>query len=115
MAKDPNDYILGKKNHYRYNDLIVYENIKASFNENMPYILLTIYNQETRIVHKQCFIPESFLGRKSSFYSLGESLVIYGNNRETNVLRLNLSNVNSPLRSIERIELSIVKNEGCRR
>lgn len=115
MAKDPNDYILGKKNHYRYNDLIVYENIKASFNENMPYILLTIYNQETRIVHKQCFIPESFLGRKSSFYSLGESLVIYGNNKETNVLRLNLSNVNSPLRSIERIELSIVKNEGCRR
>ncbi len=114
MAKDPNDYVLGKKNHYRFNDLIVYGAIKTKFNENTPHILLTIYNQETKIVHKQCFMPESFLGRKSAFYSLGESLVIYGNNKENNVLRLNLSNFNNLLRSIKRIELSIVKNESCR-
>lgn len=114
MAKDPNDYILGSKRHYKFNDLVAYENIKNTFNQNNPHILLTIYNQESKILHKQCYLPESFLGRKPAFYALGESLVIYGNNKEVNVLKLSLSNFQISLRNIERFELSIVTNESCR-
>ena len=114
MAKDPNDYVFGKKNHYKFNDVLITESIRNRFNNNVPRIQLTIYTQNNNVLFVQCYVPESFTGTKPSLYSMGDTLIVYGNQVENNIIRLHLSNMNDTIRSIERFELAVVSNETCK-
>jgi hypothetical protein len=114
MAKDPKDYVLGKKNHYKFNDVLIMESIRNRFENNAPRIQLTIYSQNNNVFFTQCYIPESFAGTKPSLYSMGDTLKVYGNQTENNIIRLHLSNMNDVIRSIERFELTVVGHESCK-
>lgn len=114
MAKDPKDYVFGKKNHYKFNDILIMESIKNRFENNTPRIQLTIYSQNNNVFFTQCYVPESFAGTKPSLYSMGDTLIIYGNQVENNIIRLHLSNMNDTIRLIERFELTVATNESCR-
>lgn len=114
MAKDPNDYVFGQKNHYKFNDINTFEAIKQRMNENIPRIQLTIYNQNNTVFYKQCYIPESFTGSKPGLYSMGNTLIVYGNQTENNIIRLHLTHMGESLKLIERLELNVVGHESCK-
>lgn len=114
MAKNPKDYVLGKKNHYKFNDVITMNSVTNRFVEHTPRIQLTITDQSNNIFYKQCYLPESFTGRKPGVYSIGDILTIYGNQIETNVIRIRPANTSDALKSIERIELNVVGHESCK-
>ncbi len=114
MAKDPKDYVLGKKNHYKFNDILTMNTIVARFNNHKPNIQLVIHNQNNSVFFKQCYTPESITGRKPGLYAIGDTLIVYGNQTENNIIRVRLSNIGDALRFIERIELSVVGHESCK-
>jgi len=114
MAKDPKDYVFGKKNHYKFNDVLTMHTIIDRFNNHMPNIQLVIYNQNNTVFYKQCYTPESFTGRKPGLYSIGDTLILYGNQTENNIIRIHLSNIGDALKFIERIELSVADHESCK-
>lgn len=114
MAKDPKDYVFGKKNHYKFNDVLVMDAVRNSFVNNPPRIQLTIYSQNNNVFYSECYAPESITGSKPGMYSLGDTLIIYGNQVENNIIRLHLSNMDDTIRSIERFELTVVGNESCK-
>lgn len=113
MAKDPKDYVLGKKNHYKFNDIVIMETIRNRFDNNTPRLQLTVYNQNNNIFYTECYVPESFTGRKPSLYSMGDTLIIYGNQIENNIIRIHLSNSHDTIRQISRLELNVVGHESC--
>jgi hypothetical protein len=82
-------------------------------NNNKPNIQLTIYNQNNTIFYTQCYLPESITGRKTGLYSIGDSLIVYGNQTENNIIRIHISNIGNALRFIERLELNVVGHESC--
>ncbi len=45
---------------------------------------------------------------------IGDTLILYGNQTENNIIRIRLSNIGDALRFIERIELSVVGHESCK-
>jgi hypothetical protein len=114
MAKDPKDYVLGKKTHFKFNDVFTFDTVKQRFDENIPKLQLTIYNQNNSIFYKKCYTPDSFTGRKPGLYSMGDTLIVYGNQTENNIIRIHLSNTGEALRFIERLELNVVGNESCK-
>lgn len=114
MVKNPKDYVFGKKNHYKFNDVVTMNMVTDRFVEHTPRIQLTVIDQGNNILHRKCYLPESFSGRKPGLYSTGEVLVIFGNQTENNVIRIRTSNTSDALRSIERIELNVVGHESCR-
>jgi len=114
MAKDPKDFVLGKKNHYKFNDVLTTETIKQRLDNHVPRIQLTVYNQNNNVFFTQCYVPESFTGRMPGLYSMGDTLILYGNQTETNIIRLHLSNMGEALRSITRLELHVVGHESCK-
>lgn len=114
MAKDPKDYVFGKKNHFKFNDTLITETIRDRFNNNTPRIQLQVFNKNSDVFYTECYIPESFTGSKPGMYSLGDTLIIYGNQVENNIIRIHLSNMGEALKSIERLELSVVGYESCR-
>lgn len=113
MAKDPKDFILGKKNHYRFNDFKIMESVKNRFDNNLPRIQLSVYNHNNNIFYTECYLPESFTGRKPSLYSMGDTLIVYGNQIENNIIRINLANSNDAVRYIAKMELNVVGHESC--
>lgn len=114
MAKDPKDYVLGKKNHYKFNDIVIMETIRNRFDNNTPRLQLTVYNHNNNIFYTECYVPESFTGRKPSLYSMGDTLIIYGNQIENNIIRIHLSNSHDTIRQISRLELNVVDHESCK-
>ena len=114
MAKDPKDYVFGKKNHYKFNDVLVMESVRNLFNNNPPRVQLTIYSHNGSIVYTECYLPESITGSKPGMYSLGDTLIVYGNRVENNIIKLHLSTTNDTIRTIERFELAVVGNESCK-
>ena len=114
MAKDPNDYVFGKKNHYRFNDVYTFDNVKQRLTDNIPRIQLTVFNQNNTVFYKKCYIPDSFTGSKPGLYSMGDTLILYGNQTENNIIRIHLSNMSESLRFIERLELNVVGHESCK-
>ncbi len=114
MAKDPKDYVFGKKSHYKFNDVFIIDTINKKFDNHIPRIQLTIYNQNNKILFSDCHIPESFTGRMPGLYSSGDTLIIYGNRVENNIIRIHLANMSEALRSIERLELNVVGHESCK-
>lgn len=113
MAKDPKDWVIGKKNHYKFNDMITISNIRGTLQQKKPNILLTINNLENKTVFRQCYIPDSVAGKKPAFYNVGSTLVLYGNQVEKNIIELSLTNMQDAIKQIQNIELTVVADDKC--
>jgi len=113
MAKDPKDYIIGNKNQYKFNDMVITSSIRDRMQGNKPNILLSIKDVNNTITLKQCYTPESITGKKPAFYNLGSTLVVYGNQTEKNVIELRLTNMQEAIKHIHSIELSVVDDSNC--
>jgi len=113
MAKDPKDWVVGTKNHYKFNDMVTVSNIRSTLQQRKPNILLTINNFENKTVFRQCYIPDSIAGKKPAFYNVGSTLALYGNQVEKNKIELSLTNMQDAIKQIQNIELSIVTDDKC--
>lgn len=113
MAKDPKDWVLGIKNHYKFNDMITISNIQNTLQQNKPNILLTINSFENKTILRQCYVPDSISGKKPSFYKVGSTLALYGNQIEKNKIELSLANMQDAIKQIKNISLTIVTDDKC--
>jgi hypothetical protein len=117
MAKNPKDLLIGEKNHYKFNDIPLLNNIKDSMTGDKEVrIMLTIADISNKILYKNCWIPYSLSGRKSSFYSIGipEALIIYGNEKEENVLRIEIPPSHDyVIHRAKNVEVSVVPHNKC--
>jgi hypothetical protein len=111
MAKDPKDWVLGSKNQYKFNDMIVTTSIRNTMKQNQPNILLSIKDFKNNTVFKQCYVPDSIAGKKPAFYDLGNALVVYGNQTEKNTIELGLTP--DAIKQIHSIELNVVADDNC--
>jgi hypothetical protein len=113
MAKDPKDYVFGKKSIYKFNDVLITQAITDTFLGNPPRIQLTITGRGN-VVYKNCFVPESFVGKRPGFFNAESNLLIlYGNQVEKNIIKLELRNMPTLLRDAEKIELAVVAHKSC--
>jgi hypothetical protein len=113
MAKDPNDWVIGTKNQYKFNDVVIVSNIRNTLQQKKPNILLTIKNFEGKTVLLQCYTPDSVAGKKAAMYDVGSNLIFYGNQIEKNKIELSLNNMQEAMKHIQSIELTIVSNDNC--
>jgi hypothetical protein len=113
MAKDPNDWVIGTKNHYKFNDTVLISSIRGTLQQKQPNILLSINNFENKTIFRQCYVPDSVAGKKSSFYNVGSTLVVYGNQIEKNKIEVSLTNMQDVIKQIQNIELTIVTDDNC--
>jgi hypothetical protein len=112
MAKDPKDYVFGKKSTYKFNDVLITTVLKETFLQKQPRIQVTITGRG-RIVYKNCFVPDSFVGKRPGFFNAESDLLVYGNQVEKNIIKLELRNMPTLLRDAERIDLAVVAHESC--
>jgi hypothetical protein len=113
MAKDPKDWVVGTKNQYKFNDVVIVSNVRDTLQQKKPNILLTVKNFENKNVLQQCYIPDSVAGKKAAFYDVGSTLVFYGNRVEKNKIELSVTNMQDAIKQIQSIELSIVSDDNC--
>jgi hypothetical protein len=113
MAKDPKDWVIGNKNQYKFNDMVIPSSIRNKMQVNKPNILLSIKDFNNTITFKQCYVPDSIAGKKSAFYDLGSSLVVYGNQVEKNKIEVRFTNMDEALKHIHNIELTVVDDNSC--
>ena len=111
MAKDPKDWVIGSKNQYKFNDMVIISSIRTSMQQHKPNILLSIKDFNNNTVFKQCYIPDSIAGKKPAFYDLGTTLVVYGNQTEKNKIELGLTQ--DAIKQIHSIELNVVAENNC--
>lgn len=113
MAKDPKDWVIGNKNHYKFNDMNTVSTIAQTLQNQQPRILVSIKNLNNKIAFQQCYVPDSMSGKKPSFYDASNHVVIYGNRIEKNKIQLNFVNMHEVVKEIQSIELSIVADNNC--
>lgn len=113
MAKDPKDWIIGNKNHYKFNDMNTVSAITQTLQHNQPRILVSIKNLNNKVAFQQCYIPDSMSGKKPAFYDASNHVVVYGNRIEQNKIQLNFVNMHEVVKEIQSIELSIVADNNC--
>jgi hypothetical protein len=113
MAKDPKDWVVGTKNQYKFNDVVIVSNVRNTLQQKKPNILLTVKNFENKNVLQQCYVPDSVAGKKAAFYDVGSTLVFYGNRVEKNKIELSVTNMQDAIKQIQSIELSIVSDDNC--
>ena len=104
--------MFGKKSIYRFNDVLITQAIKESFLQNQPRIQITITGRGV-VVYKNCFVPDSFVGKRPAFFSTEVDLILYGNQVEKNIIKLELRNMPTLLRDAERIDLAVVAHKSC--
>ena len=113
MAKDPKDWVIGSKNHYKFNDMNTVSTITQTLQNNQPRILVSIKNLNNKIAFQQCYVPDSMSGKKPAFYDASTHIVLYGNRIEKNKIQLNFVNMHEVIKEIQSIELSIVADNNC--
>jgi hypothetical protein len=112
MAKNPKDYVFGKKSTYKFNEVLIVNALKETFLRNTPRIQLTITGRG-KVVYKNCFVPDSFVGKLPGFFNAESNLLVYGNQVEKNIIKLELRNMPTLLRDAENIDLAVVAHESC--
>lgn len=117
MAKDPNNLLIGKKEVYKFNDIMRVHKINDSFTgHNEARIQLSIKNKQLVEVYRTCYESNSINGKKPSYYVLGNNFVLYGNQQDHGLITLPISPnsaLSAVLKDAYRVELSIVKLEKC--
>ena len=111
MGKNPKDYILGEKKHYKFTDVVLLDNLKNSMTYGREAKLkLSISDNSLNNVVSQCF------NINNTYFSVGEprNLVIYGNSKEEGVLQLRIPiEYNSILQRASNIQVSVVPFNQC--
>lgn len=116
-AKDPNDFLLGKRSVYYFNDLTRIRLVKELMTgENEPRLLLTVTNLQRKTIINTCVYPRYLTGRQRSFYGIGQTkeLEIFGNEVEAFEVRVELGrNRSINVNDISHITLSMASNKDC--
>lgn len=117
MAKFSDDLVAGTKKHFKFNDVVLLNNIKDRMTgPNEIRLMLRISDASGTTIHRNCWVPLSVNGQKSSFYGIGDPayLTLYGNESERGHLTVVIpSNLTSLLRQANNVELSVVSNQRC--
>lgn len=115
MVKDPNDFVLGTKSHFKFNDVLLTDKIRHTWNTKQPVLRLEIKDNTNEPVYIACFNLDSMRGFKDPFYSSGNTLIVYGNNVEKNKIQLRFPESAIPaLRNTMNIGVTAVADENCR-
>lgn len=115
MAKDPKDWLLGKRTDHLFNDLNRVDQVHDYIQTKTPRIVVTFKDIQNRTVYAVCHTPKFIWGGGDSFYSTGNhnTVVIYGNVKEKGTIQ-----TPAPLEIIDKInkiELSIVAENVCKK
>lgn len=117
MAKDPKDFLLGKKSTFKIADIPLVDRIKDSMTgDRAVRMSVVIYDNINNVIYKTCYIPDGVNGRKDPFYSLGESrsMVLFGNQVETGTMTAAIDpSYNYIIQKMNRIEVSVVPHSTC--
>lgn len=117
MTKFSDDLVLGTKKHFKFNDVVLLNNIKDQMTgSNEVRIMLEVTNATGKRIHSNCWVPMSVNGRKNSFYGIGEpsNLTIYGNESERGHLTVVIpSNLINLLSTANSVQLSVVSQHRC--
>jgi hypothetical protein len=111
MGKNPKDFVLGDKKHYKFTDVILLNNLKDSMTSGREAKLkLSISDNSLNNLVSQCF------NINNTYFSVGEprSLVLYGNTKEEGVLQLRIPvEYNNILQRASNIQVSVVPFNQC--
>lgn len=111
MAKDPKDFVLGERKHFRFNDVPLLDYMKSMMTGDREIrMMMTLRDTDNRVMYKGCWPMQS------TFYVMGEprNLLIYGNTKEEGVLQLVInSEYNQILEKSRNIEVSVVPRIKC--
>lgn len=111
MGKNPKDFVIGEKKHYKFTDVVLLDNLKNSMTYGREAKLkLSISDNSLNNVVSQCF------NINNTYFSVGEprNLVIYGNTKEEGVLQLRIPiEYNSILQRASNIQVSVVPFNQC--
>lgn len=109
-AKDPKDFVLGKKTVHRFNDVTRVDKIKDAFIDNEIRIMMTVRHRQGTQLY--CYTPKFISGMSGSFYGIGDvgTTVVFGNQIEKGVLHLP---VMYSVNEITSVQLQIVSTKKC--
>lgn len=111
LGKNPKDFVLGEKKHYKFTDVLLLDNLKDSMTHGREAKLkLSITDNNLNNLVSQCF------NINNTYFSVGEprSLVLYGNTKEEGVLQLRIPiEYNSILQRASNIQVSVVPLNQC--
>jgi hypothetical protein len=111
MAKNPKDFILGEKKHYKFTDVLLLDRLKDAMTDGRGAKLkLSISDTNLNSLVSQCF------NINNTYFSVGEprNLVIYGNTKEEGVLQLRIPiEYNNILQRASNIQVSVVPFNQC--
>lgn len=116
MAKNPKDYVLGERNHFKFKDTVILEKLKKIVESNELKLQLILRDNSYNIIYKNCFTPNSMSGHKNPFYSVTNQrqMVIFGNEKEESELQLTVPNNRLHLlKQFSHLELLPVSNKKC--
>lgn len=111
MGKNPKDFVLGEKKHYKFTDILLLDRLKDSMTQGKEAKLkLSITDTNLNNVIYQCF------NVNKTYFAKGDprSLVIYGNMKEEGVLQLTIPiEYNTILQRASNIQVSVVPFNQC--
>lgn len=116
MAKNPKDYIIGERSHFKFKDVIFLENLKKYIENNELRLQLILRNNQYDVIYKNCFVPQGIRGHMTPFYDVTNAnrITIYGNTAEETELQLTVpSHRLHLLKQVSHIELLPVSNKKC--
>jgi len=111
LGKNPKDFVLGEKKHYKFSDILLLDRIKDSMTYGREVKLkLSMSDINFNNLISQCF------NVNKTYFSVGNprSLVLYGNTKEEGVLQLRIPvEYNNIIQRASNIQVSVVPYNQC--
>jgi hypothetical protein len=111
MSKNPKDFVIGGKKHYKFTDVVLLDNLKDSMTHGREAKLkLSISDNSLNNLVSQCF------NVNNTYFSVGEprNLILYGNIKEEGILQIRIPiEYNSILQRASNIQVSVVPFNQC--
>jgi hypothetical protein len=111
LGKNPKDFVLGEKKHYKFSDILLLDRIKDSMTYGREVKLkLSMSDTNFNNLISQCF------NVNKTYFSVGNprSLVLYGNTKEEGVLQLRIPvEYNNIIQRASNIQVSVVPYNQC--
>jgi len=117
MAKNPNDFAIGQKNVYRFNDVKRVTDLNdrlTGYNE--VRIQVNLRDSNNKIIYNSCIESNSVNGKKPSFYAVGNNFTIFGNQTDKDEIRINVNTKSvlyNNLQNLHRVELIPTTIQNC--
>jgi hypothetical protein len=130
-AKDPNDFLIGKTTHHKFNDFMKMDKISDTMNyQRSLAVKLRIYNLQGVVEIENCYIPgwystgiiptipgpTLYYSNNYSYKAATNNIQIEGNKTESNsiIIQLNSQLGAKAVDLIKNIELSVVPKGECK-